>query len=75
MWCLRSPTRDRTRVPYVARRILNHWTTREAPLPTLLTSIAQLPPKHRRVKACFIYLLLFTIYLLFFFNQEELPIT
>ena len=31
-----SPTRDRTCVPCIARRILNHWTTREAPLTLLL---------------------------------------
>ena len=28
-----SPTRDRTCVACIARRILNHWTTREAPVP------------------------------------------
>ena len=32
MWDLSSPTRDRTRVPCIGRRILNHWTTREVPL-------------------------------------------
>ena len=26
-----SPTRDQTLVPCIARQILNHWTTREAP--------------------------------------------
>ena len=26
-----SWARDRTLVPYIARRILNHWTTREIP--------------------------------------------
>ena len=31
MWDLSSLTRDRTRVPCVGRRILNHWTTREIP--------------------------------------------
>ena len=29
MWDLSSPTRDRTHVPRIARRILNHWTARE----------------------------------------------
>ena len=29
---LSSLTRDRTRVPCIARRILNHWTTREVPI-------------------------------------------
>ena len=29
MWDLSCLTRDRTRVPYIGRRILNHWTTRE----------------------------------------------
>ena len=29
MWDLSSPTRDRTRVPCIGRRILYHWTTRE----------------------------------------------
>ena len=27
-----SQTRDRTCVPHIGRQILNHWTTREAPL-------------------------------------------
>ena len=27
-----SQTRNRTRVPCIAMKILNHWTTREAPL-------------------------------------------
>ena len=31
MWDLSSPTRDRTRVPCIGRRILYHWTTREVP--------------------------------------------
>ena len=31
-----SPPRDRTCVPWIARQILNHWTTREAPLTLLL---------------------------------------
>ena len=30
-WDLRSPTRDQTHAPCVARQILNHWTTREIP--------------------------------------------
>ena len=29
MWHLSSLTRDQTRVPYIGRQILNHWTTRE----------------------------------------------
>ena len=29
MWYLSFPTRDQTWVPPIARRILNHWTTRE----------------------------------------------
>ena len=29
MWDLGSPSRDQTRVPCIARQILNHWTTRE----------------------------------------------
>ena len=29
MWNLSSPTRDRTHIPCIARKILNHWTTRE----------------------------------------------
>ena len=28
-----SQTRDRTLVPYLCMQILNHWTTREVPLP------------------------------------------
>ena len=32
-WHVRSSgTRDETGVPCIARQILNHWTTREAPL-------------------------------------------
>ena len=69
MWDLSSPTRDRACVLCVASRILNHWTTREAPLPTLLTSIAQLPPKHRRESLLYLFTFMF-----FFFNEEELPI-
>ena len=42
MWDLNSPTRDWTRVPCIARQILNHWTTKEVPgyesLKTLSTS-------------------------------------
>ena len=30
MWDLTSLTKDRTCIPYIARQILNHWTTREA---------------------------------------------
>ena len=26
-----SPTRDQTHIPWIARQILNHWTTREVP--------------------------------------------
>ena len=31
MWDLSSPTRDRTCVPCIGRRILYQWTTREVP--------------------------------------------
>ena len=31
MWDLSLPTRGRTQVPCLGRRILNHWITREAP--------------------------------------------
>ena len=31
MWDLTSLTRDRTRIPCIARQILYHWTTREVP--------------------------------------------
>ena len=30
-----SPTRDQTCVPFIARWILNHWTTSEVPVPDL----------------------------------------
>ena len=42
MWDLNlsSPTRNHTRIPYIARQILNHWTTRE--VPTLFGSSALL---------------------------------
>ena len=36
MWDLSSPTRDQTHVSYIARQILNHWTTREVSLETTL---------------------------------------
>ena len=32
MWDPSSPTRDQTHVLCIARRILNHWTTKEVPL-------------------------------------------
>ena len=32
MWDLSSPIRDRTRVPCIGRRSLNHWTAREVPI-------------------------------------------
>ena len=41
MWDLSSPTRDRTRVPCIGRRILYHWTTREAPEPILLIATSK----------------------------------
>ena len=34
---LSSPTRGGTRVLYIGKRILNHWTTREVPAVRLLT--------------------------------------
>ena len=37
MWDLNSPTRDQTRVPCIARWVLNHWTIREVPGSSLLT--------------------------------------
>ena len=39
LWDLSSPTRDRTHVPCIGRRILNHWTTREVPLIRLLRAM------------------------------------
>ena len=36
MWDLSSPTRDPTCVPCIRRQVLNHWTTREVPLLSLL---------------------------------------
>ena len=38
MWDLSSPTRDRTRTPCIGRRSLNHWTSRDAPLPHIWLS-------------------------------------
>ena len=32
MWDLYSPTRDRTCIPCIGWRSLNHWTTRKAPI-------------------------------------------
>ena len=37
-----SWTRDRTRVPCIGRQILNHWTSQENPLPSLLANSPQL---------------------------------
>ena len=31
MWDPSSPTRDRTRIPCIGRRSLNHWTSKEVP--------------------------------------------
>ena len=31
IWNLRSPARDWTHTSYIARQVLNHWTTREVP--------------------------------------------
>ena len=36
MWNLSSPTRDRTHVPCIGRRILYHWTTRQVPISSFL---------------------------------------
>ena len=33
MWNLSSLTRDRTQLPCIGNQILNHWATREMPLP------------------------------------------
>ena len=41
MWGLSCLTRDRTHVPYVGRRILNHWTTGEAPSRVFLLLILE----------------------------------
>ena len=41
-WDLSFPTRERTRVPCIARQILNHWTTREVPVSVFLTTPAWL---------------------------------
>ena len=38
MWDLSSLTRAQTQVPCIARKILNHWTTRKVPPPILLFS-------------------------------------
>ena len=41
IWDLSSPTRDPICTPYIGRRSLNHWTTREVPSSPFLTR--QLP--------------------------------
>ena len=43
MWDLNSPTRDQTRVPCIARWILNHWTTREVPGYILMLILISVP--------------------------------
>ena len=45
MWDLSSLTRDRTHIPCIARRILNHQTTREVPAEVFSLSI-------NRLKSC-----------------------
>ena len=42
MWDLSSPARDQTRIPCIARQILNHWTTREVPCYLLLNPFGPL---------------------------------
>jgi len=51
MWDLSSPPCDLTHVPYIARQILNYWTTREVPviiiftqIPLILQNSGQIPP-------------------------------
>ena len=39
MGVLNSPARDQNCVPFIARWILNHWTTREVPCLVILTLI------------------------------------
>ena len=43
-----SQTRDRTCVPCVGRHILNHWTTREAPLVHLFPRLLRTVPSQGR---------------------------
>ena len=38
IWDLNSPTRDRTHLPCIGRWILNHWTVREVPSCSLLST-------------------------------------
>ena len=38
IWDLNSPTRGRTHVPCIGRWILNHWTVREVPSCSLLST-------------------------------------
>ena len=39
MWDLSSPTRDGAHIPCIGRQILNHWTTREVPIPLQLFEV------------------------------------
>ena len=41
VWLFVTPTRDQTHVPCIARWILNHWTTREAPGHCVLNQMNQ----------------------------------
>ena len=40
MWDLSTMTRDRTLVPCIGGRILNHWTTREVPCSVLISTLS-----------------------------------
>ena len=47
MWDLSSPTRARTCLPCIGRRILNHWTTREVPVQYLYFKPRMSGSKHK----------------------------
>ena len=40
MWDVSSPTRDQTHI-YIARQTLNHWATKEMPLPFITEGSAK----------------------------------
>ena len=40
MWDLSSPTRDQICTPYIGRQSLNHWTTREVPVRSIILNLS-----------------------------------
>ena len=65
-----SPTRDWTRVPWIARWILNYWTTREAPRTTLKASVSR-----SSTSVCLFFFFLKWIYLPMQWNVKPIVLS